>query len=69
MIRTQIAADRGIEDTDIKVEADGGIITVAGKADTVGEANRIMRVVRETPGVRELRFNMAIRTSGVYSST
>ncbi|MBT4511153.1 MAG: BON domain-containing protein, partial [Chloroflexi bacterium] len=63
-VRARIAADRGIEDTEVEIEADGDVVTIDGKADSMGEANRIMRVVRETPGIREVKSDLRVRTSG-----
>ena len=71
-IRASIAAlDRvdihgGIKDYEIEIAADDGIVTIGGKANSIEEAKRIIKVVSETPEVREIKPDMHIRTSGRY---
>jgi cytidylate kinase len=67
-IRARIAAHKGIEDVEVEIAADGGTITVGGKANLAAETDRIMRLVRETPGVSEVKSNMHTRTSGRHES-
>ncbi|MDD5095003.1 MAG: cytidylate kinase family protein [Dehalococcoidia bacterium] len=67
-IRARIAANKGIEDIEVEIKADGDMVTIEGKPDSAAEAERIIRVVRETPGVREVTSAMRTRTSGRHHS-
>ena len=67
-VRAQIAAHRAIEDTDIEIEANCGVVTIKGIADSDCEASWIADVVSQTPGVREIISEIRVRSSGIYSS-
>jgi len=67
-VRARIAGHEAIHDSDIEIEADDGLITIKGKADSVGEAERIAEVARQSPGVREVKSELRILESGVYVS-
>ena len=47
------------------MEADGDVVTVMGTVDTLHEADTIREVIRNTPGVQEIKSKMKIRYPGV----
>jgi len=71
-IRARIAMQSGVDthggirDYEIEIAADDGIVTVGGKANSVAEAKKIMSIVRDTPGVKDIKSDLHIRTSGRY---
>jgi cytidylate kinase len=69
-IRERIAAhswrdiEERIEDYDVKITSDKGAVDIRGKTSSQQEIDRIIQIARETPGVREIRSQMLIRTMG-----
>jgi cytidylate kinase len=69
-IRERIAAhswrdiEERIEDYDVKVTSDKGIVDISGKTSSQQEMDRIIQIAGETPGVREIRSHMLVRTIG-----
>ena len=69
-IRERIAAhswrvtEERIEDYDIKITSDKGVVDIRGKTNSQQEIDRIIQIARETPSVREIRSQMLIRTMG-----
>jgi cytidylate kinase len=69
-IRERIAAhswkdiEERIEDYDVKITSDKGAVDISGKASSQKEIDWIIQIARETPGVREIRSHMLIRTIG-----
>ena len=60
-VRARIAADGSIADAGVEIEADGGVVTIGGTADSLGDADRIRQIVRQAPGVKEINSNMRVR--------
>ena len=67
-VRAIIAAHKNIPDHDIKVEANEGVVTIGGVVNSLVDADRIRLVVREVPGVKEVRSQMEVRLSGVTTA-
>jgi len=69
-IRERIAAhswrvtEERIEDYDVKITSDKGLVDISGKTSSQQEMDRIIQIAGETPGVREVRSHMLIRTIG-----
>lgn len=49
----------------VKIEANEGVITIKGTAGSSLDADRVQRIVHETPGVKEIRSQMRVKFSGV----
>ncbi|MBM3133342.1 MAG: BON domain-containing protein [Chloroflexi bacterium] len=64
-IRARIARHPAIEDLEVEVKVEDGVATVSGVADSLREEDRIMEVIRETHGVRDIRNLLRVRTSGL----
>ena len=67
-IRARIAAHSSINDEGIEIEAEEGIITITGKADSAGEMAMIMEIVGETRGVKGIKSDLRVRNTGMYAS-
>jgi len=69
-IRERIAAHswkdtkERIEDYEVKITSDKGAVDITGKTSSQKEMDRVIQIARETPGVREIRSHMVIRTIG-----
>ncbi len=69
-IRERIAAyswkdtEERIEDYEVKITSDKGIVDINGKTSSQQEIDRIIKIAGENPGVREIRSHMLIRTMG-----
>jgi cytidylate kinase len=69
-IRERIAAhswrvtEERIEDYEVKITSDEGVVDISGKTNSQQEVDRIIQIAGETPGVREVRSHMLIRTTG-----
>ena len=59
-LRAMIAADKDVEDSDIQVTADGGVVTVDGTLDSTGEAEQIKAIARKIPHIKEVNLNTRI---------
>ena len=60
--RAKIAAEKGIGDAEVEVEAHGGVATVGGTVGSLDEADRIKQIAREMPGVVEVISRIRVRT-------
>lgn len=60
-VRAKIAEDGTIADGEIEVDVDDGIVTIGGKAQSFGDADKIREIVRDMPGVKEINSNMQVR--------
>ncbi len=69
-IRERIAAhswrvtEERIEHYEVKITSDKGVVDISGKTSSQQEMDRIIQIAGETPGVREIRSQMVIRTIG-----
>ena len=59
-LRAMIAADKDIEDSDIQVTADGGVVTIDGTLDSTREAEQIKAITRKIPHIKEVNLNTRI---------
>ncbi len=64
-IQTKIVEQKGLDFRNIKVDVDGGVVTITGKVDTMHEADRIREVIRETSGVKDIDSRLRIRYSDI----
>ena len=60
IVRARIAADETIEDAQIEIESDGGVITIKGTMESAVEADKLRKVVRQSPGVREINSQLRL---------
>lgn len=60
--RARIAADGGIGDAEVEVEAHGGVVTVGGTVGSLEEADKIKEIARNTPDARDVISKMRVRT-------
>ena len=60
-IKAILAADRSVESHKIEVEADSGVITLSGTAESMVDADRVRMIVRGIPGVNEVNSMMRVR--------
>ena len=67
-IRARIAKHEAIHDDAIMIETNDGIVTIKGKADSAGEAHRIVETARQTPGVKGVTSKLRVlEPAGVYA--
>ncbi len=59
-VRARIASDERIADGEIEIEANGGVITIKGTAQSSVEADKIREVVLQTTGVKEINSQMRV---------
>lgn len=59
--RAAIAADEGVADAGVEVEADGGVVTLRGTVGSLADADRIRETVRKMQGVRDVNSQMQVR--------
>ena len=57
-LRGRIASDRSIQDDDVEIEADDGVITIRGTAHSLADEEKIRELVRQAPGVRDVKSEM-----------
>jgi cytidylate kinase len=48
----------------VKIKADGGVVTIEGTVESVVDADRVRMLVRKTPGVKEINSRMRVRLWG-----
>ena len=51
----------------VKIKADGGVVTLEGTVDSIVDADRVRMLVRKTPGVKEINSRMKVRLWGIPS--
>jgi hyperosmotically inducible protein len=54
-IKAQFDKDKQIHAMEIKVDADGGVVTLTGHAKSKAEADKAVSIARSTPGVTEVK--------------
>jgi len=59
-VRSTIAANGGINDSKIEVDADDGVIILKGMIHSTAEADKIREVVRKIPDVKDVRSEMRV---------
>ncbi|MFC1977289.1 cytidylate kinase family protein [Chloroflexota bacterium] len=59
-VRAMIAADGTVADGEVDIEAEGGIITIKGTVDSSVEADKIRKIVYQTPGVQGIDSQMRL---------
>jgi len=63
-VRAELAGNKGISDAGIEIEADDGVITIEGTADSMMEADNIKKFVINMPDVKDINSHM--RVSSIY---
>lgn len=59
-VRALMAADKGVADAGVEVEADDGVVTIGGTVRTLEEADKIKEIAKKTPGVMEVNSKMRV---------
>jgi cytidylate kinase len=49
----------------VKIKADGGVVTIEGTVESIVDADRVRMLVRKTPGVKEIDSRMRVRLWGI----
>jgi cytidylate kinase len=49
----------------VKIKADGGVVTIEGTVESIVDADRVRMLVRKTQGVKEINSRMRVRLWGV----
>jgi cytidylate kinase len=49
----------------VKIKADGGVVTIEGTVESIVDADRVRMLVRKTPGVKEINSRMRVRLWGI----
>jgi cytidylate kinase len=49
----------------VKIKADGGVVTIEGTVESIVDADRVRMLVRKTPGVKDINSRMRVRLWGV----
>ncbi len=60
--RARIARDGSIGDAEVELEAHAGVVSIAGTAGSMEEADKIKQIVRSTPGVTGVASKIRVRT-------
>ena len=69
-IKTEFAKDTMVNSTNIKVDTeDKGIVTLGGQANTRDEADRAVKIARETSGVISVKNNIVVGENSKRSAT
>lgn len=50
---------------DVEIEADAGLITITGTVESMMDADRVVMIVRKTPGVKDITSHMRVRFPGL----
>jgi cytidylate kinase len=67
-VRAVIAEHKNISDREIEIEADGGVVTIGGTANSLVDADRVRIIVRKMPGVKEVKSQLRVRIPGVTTT-
>jgi cytidylate kinase len=60
-IRSMIASDGSIDDDNIEVEADDGVIILQGMAHSLADADKIREVVRRRTDIKDMKSEMHVK--------
>jgi len=63
-VKARIAVNRSIADGGVEIEADGGVVTLGGRAESLQDADKIREMVRTIPGVKQIKSEMRVRCYG-----
>ena len=64
-LQAAVANNRSISGAkNVKIKADGGVVTIEGTVECPVDADRVRMLVRETPGVKEINSRMRVRFWG-----
>jgi len=59
-LRAAVAANKGIADAGVEIEADGGLVTIGGTVRSLEDADKIREMLRTMPGVKEIKSEMRV---------
>jgi cytidylate kinase len=61
-----VSSNRSISGAkNVKIKADGGVVTIEGTVGSIVDADRVRMLVRKTPGVKEIDSRMRVRLWGI----
>ncbi len=60
-VKAAIAADSGMNESDVSVSTEGGVVTLAGTAKSPGQASRAAMLAERQQGVSRVENRIAIR--------
>jgi osmotically-inducible protein OsmY len=64
-IKAEYAKDKGVSALNIKVETDGkGVVTLSGNAKSRAEADKAVKIARDTKGVTSVRNDIVVADAG-----
>ncbi|MFC1970908.1 cytidylate kinase family protein [Chloroflexota bacterium] len=62
-VRAIVTANKGIADSGLEVEADGGVITLGGTVGSLQDADKIREIVAAVPGVKDINSKMQVKST------
>ncbi len=62
-VRAIIATNKGIADSGLEVEADGGVITLGGTVGSLQDADKIREIAGAVPGVEAINSKMQVKST------
>jgi cytidylate kinase len=62
-VRAIVATNKGVADSGLEVEADGGVITLRGTVESMQDADRIREIVKAVSGVKSINSKMQVKSS------
>jgi len=60
-IKAMLVSDKSIGGAGVEVEVDGGVVTLIGTVEWVEDVDKIERIVRTIPGIRDVVTKMRVR--------
>ncbi|MFC1929304.1 cytidylate kinase family protein [Chloroflexota bacterium] len=60
-VRAIVAANKGIADSGLEVEADGGVITLGGTVGSLQDEDKIREIAAAAPGVKDINSKMQVK--------
>ena len=62
-VRAIVAMSKGVADSGLEVEANGGVVTLGGTVGTLADADTIREIVRSVRGVKSIESKMQVKSS------
>lgn len=60
-VKSAIAGDSALADADVKVDAQGGVVTLSGSAKSAEQAQRVAELAQRQQGVTRVENRLAVR--------
>ena len=65
-LQAAVSSNRSISGgKNVKIKADGGVVTIEGTVESLADADRVRMLVRETVGVKDINSRMRVRLWGI----